>query len=194
MNEPSNNAQAAFIQVAGKKIESLDNKIEAIEGEMASIPACTAAVNKLIAVVESREPNKAALETLSTNLANCTQLLKQPQQLVTRHEHRLSTKIWLMAGFFLILCLACAGWYNTANKLDNYIANDTKWRYLKLDTARKSFQIYLLSIDSFYNSSIDLRKTVLAQEEQNRLNFERLQEAAQLKAQAKELEIKAKKK
>jgi hypothetical protein len=113
---------------------------------------------------------------------------------ITIHEHRLSTKIWLTAGFFLVLCLACSGWYNTANKLDNYIANDTKWRYLKLDTARKSFQIYLLSIDSFYNSSVDLRKTVLEQEEQNRLNFERLQQAAQLKAQAKELEMKAKKK
>ena len=38
---------------------------------------------------------------------------------------------------------------------------------------------------SFYNSSVDLRKTVLAQEEQNRVNFERLQEAAVLKAQKK---------
>lgn len=194
MTEPSYNSAGAFIQIAGKKIESLDNKIEAIEAEMASIPACTAAVNKLIAVVETREPNNEALETLSNNLANCMQLLKQPQLLVTRHEHKLSTKIWITAAVFLILCLAFTGWYNTANKLDNYIANDTKWRYLKLDTARKSFQIYLLSIDSFYNSRVDLRKTVLAQEEQNRLNFERLQEAAQLKAQAKELEIKAKRK
>ncbi|MEO5683201.1 MAG: hypothetical protein ABIQ88_11210 [Chitinophagaceae bacterium] len=74
---------------------------------------------------------------------------------------------WKLGGFFLILCLICTGWYNTADKLDNYIANDTKWRYLKLDTVRKSFLIYLLSIDSFYNSNADLRKTVLAQEEQN---------------------------
>lgn len=37
-----------------------------------------------------------------------------------------------------------------------------------------------------------MRKNVLAQEEQNRLNFERLQQAALLKAEAKDLEEKAK--
>jgi hypothetical protein len=45
-------------------------------------------------------------------------------------------------------------------------------------------------VDSLYNANTDMRKTVLAKEEQNRLNFERLQQAPLLKEQAKELEKK----
>jgi len=80
------------------------------------------------------------------------------------------------------------GWYLAGSRLAGYIANDTKYRYLRLDTAQKGLQFYLYHIDSFYATYPDLRKKMLQTEEQHRINFERLQRAERLKAEAKDLE------
>lgn len=80
------------------------------------------------------------------------------------------------------------GWYLTGSRLAGYIANDTKYRYLRLDTAQKGLQFYLYHIDSLYATYPDLRKKMLQTEEQYRINFERLQRAERLKAEAKDLE------
>lgn len=74
------------------------------------------------------------------------------------------------------------------------MANDTKYRQLRLDTAQKSLQIYLDQVDSLYIARPDMRKIVLEKEEEYQTNFERLQKAEQLKAEAKELERPVKRK
>jgi hypothetical protein len=134
------------------------------------------------------------LSDISEQLRTCARLMQMPKEPQTVRHPYFVKLVLSTAGLFLLVCFLCSGWYTTSSKLDNYIANDTKYRYLKLDSSRKPLQIFIMTIDSFYNANTEMRKNVLAQEEQNRLNFERLEQAALLKAQAKELEEKAKKK
>ena len=110
------------------------------------------------------------------------------------HHHHVQKIIWITAGLFIILSLVCAGWYSTYKKLDGYIANDTKYWELRLDTANRGLQSYLDFTDSLYNVNPVLRNIVLLKEENNRINYERLQRAKRLKAEAKDLENAAKKK
>lgn len=63
------------------------------------------------------------------------------------------------------------------NKLDGYLANDTKYRRLKSDTTQKGLQLYLYRLDSLYDFQPDMRKVVLEIEEEHRQNFERLQKS-----------------
>ncbi len=200
MNEQTSNPNAAFTEIAAHKIESQDKKIDEIGGQLKLIAENTAAVNKLITVIESKEvavgkntfANEKIIE-LSTKLENAILSFNQPRENIIRHHHHFPKITWATIGLFLLVCLLGSAWYMTNSKLDNYIAGDTKYRYLKLDSSRKPLQIFLLTIDSFYNANTEMRKTVLAQEEQNKLNFERLEQAALLKEQAKELEKKVNK-
>ena len=59
------------------------------------------------------------------------------------HHHHVPKLICITAGLSIVVTLVCAGWYSTSNKLDEYIANDTKYRQLRLDTAYKGLQSYL---------------------------------------------------
>lgn len=76
----------------------------------------------------------------------------------------------------------------THKKLSGYIANDTKYRLLRLDTAHHSLQLFLDQADSSYQIDPDLRKTVAETEKQRRVNFERLLKAGRLRNEAKMLE------
>ena len=67
------------------------------------------------------------------------------------HHHHVKKIIWITAGLFILLSLVCAGWYSTYKKLDGYIANDTKYRELRLNTANRGLQSYLDFTDSLYN-------------------------------------------
>jgi hypothetical protein len=58
---------------------------------------------------------------------------------------------------------------------------------MRLDTTQRSLQIYLDRIDSLYDTHPDMRKVILKAEKQKRINFERLERARHLKAEAKAL-------
>ncbi len=76
----------------------------------------------------------------------------------------------------------------TGSKLDSFMANDTKYRQLRLDTTKRQLQIYLDKIDSLYIARPDMRKIVLEKEEEYQINFEQLQKAERLKVEAKIIE------
>ena len=61
-----------------------------------------------------------------------------------------------------------------------------------LATANRGLQSYLDFTDSLYNVNPVLRNIVLLKEENNHINYERLQRAKRLKAEAKDLENAAK--
>ncbi len=70
-----------------------------------------------------------------------------------------------------------------------YKANDTKYRYLKLE-ADPGLNKWLSIIDSLYIVNPKMREAVIAKEEQNQRNFEMMQQALQMEKEAKELKQK----
>jgi hypothetical protein len=134
------------------------------------------------------------MQEFTTMLDTGIRILKYPVETKTLHHHHIPKLAWIVASLFIVLAVVCAGWYMTDNKLESFITNDTKYRYLRINTSQKGLQRFLDRIDSLQQSNIDLRKFVLQTEEKNRLDLEMLQKAERSKTEAKELENKARKK
>lgn len=113
-----------------------------------------------------------------------------PQKIV--HHHYVPKIIWLAAGLFVAVALVAAGWYMTAGKLDGYIASDTKYRYLKLDTGNIYLQKLLYRVDSLSRNNVSMRDAVVNKEQEYRKNFELLQKASQMNTEAENLKADAK--
>jgi hypothetical protein len=194
MNEQTNNTNAAFMELTSKKIDVQDKKIVAIEEEIKNIPDNANLIGDLIAKVDALPKELSSsfsidkLDEFGKRLDDGIHFLKLPLQNKVVHQHHVPKIIWIAAGLFIVLALVCAGWYNTYNKLDASIANDSKYRYLKLDTVNKNLQIYMFMVDSLYITDVNFRSKVIYSEEQNLRNFDLLQKAYQLKSQAKNLE------
>ena len=133
------------------------------------------------------------LQELSQYLQQNIMLFKNPTPQRVIHHHHINKLIWLAAGLFVGLTLLSVGWYATYEKLDGYIANDTKYRSLKLDTANIYLQKMLYRTDTLYQKNANMREMVMNMEEEYRNNFELLQKASQMNAEAENLKAGAKK-
>jgi len=134
------------------------------------------------------------MRQLSENLTAGILLIKSPPPQKVIHHHQVPKLLWVAAGLLLALCVTCSGWFMAARKLRGFIANDTKYRWLRLDTTRRNFQIYLQEADSLYRTQPDLRETVVETENRYLENIGRLEKAVRLKEEARDLEKKAREK
>lgn len=198
MSEQTNNTNAAFMEVTSKKMELVDKKMLAIEEKIKNIPDNANLIGHLITKVDAlREEFSSSfsmdrLDEFGKRLDEGIHFLKLSPQNKVVHQHHVPKIIWIAAGLFIVLALVCAGWYNTYNKLDASIANDSKYRYLKLDTANKNLQRYMFLVDSFYAADVNFRSKVIYSEERNLKNLALLQKAYQLKSEVKDLEKRVK--
>jgi hypothetical protein len=130
------------------------------------------------------------LQKLSEISERNNQLQKIAQETKVIHHHHISKGIWAAIILFILLSLESAGWLSTVSKLDQYSENDTKYRFMRLDTSAKNLQIYLDSTDARYKSDPNMKNMVINLEDQYKKNMERLEKAEQLKQEAKDLENK----
>lgn len=132
------------------------------------------------------------MSDLSRKLDRCTHALENPAEKKEHHIHHFRWPLGAAAGVFLLLVLAVAGLYVNHQKLQQYIANDTKYRSLKM-IGNKDLEVLLHSEDSTYLADPDMRKQVLEQEAERKRWLKLLQEAGEKEKQADELKAKAKK-
>ncbi len=132
-----------------------------------------------------------AMHELFQKLSALNQKLSQPLQQKVEHHHHVN-KIIVAAGvLFIAVCFLCSGWYNTVQKLDGYIENDTKYRYLRLDTAQVFLQRYLDKADKEYTHNPKLRDSVITREKENLKNMKLLFEAYRKTREAEKLRSEA---
>ena len=201
MNDQNNNTSPAFMDATTQKFAEQDKKMGLMEEKINRIPNNTEALEKiqksLDAIRTDAKANRVPMEKLiyvSSQLDQAIGVLKHPVKNEVRHHHYIPKLLWISCGVFLILTLVCAGWYNTSGKLDQYIANDTKYRLLRLDTSKKDLQFWLDQTDSIYTVRADLRSRILEAETKYQQNMERLIKAERLKNEAKVLEKAARRK
>lgn len=175
------------------EIQQLEEKINNIPDHKELLAEVKTRLDELKTVIGKISFPEKDIQQLSASLQASMSLLRQPIRNDIRHHHHVPKVIGVAAGLFIVLAVVCAGWYNTVRKLDGFVANDTKYRHLKLDTAQETLQLYLDKVDELYKSQSDMRKVVLATEEEYRENFERLKKAERLKSEAKTLEKAARK-
>lgn len=152
-----------------------------------------AGLDKVNTAIQQIAFPKNEMKILEDKLDKNILLLQNPLPQKTVHHHYVSKVTWIAIGLFLALILVCTAWYMTADKLDGYIANDTKYRHLKLDTGNVIVQKHLYKTDSLFRANPALRDSVIETEEEYRRNFELLQKATHMKTEAETLKQEAKK-
>ncbi len=150
MNEDENNTSAAFREVVLKKVESQDKQIAALDEKVNNIPDNMEQIQMVISTLEGLrhdvQSNRFPIEKVQDFIARLdlnTSLLKAPVKKEIVHHHHIPKIILISVGFLSPFPWCASGWYMTSSKLDGYIANDTKYRQLRLDTSIRSLQHYL---------------------------------------------------
>lgn len=114
--------------------------------------------------------------------------LQAPPPATVVHHHHVHKIIIATIGLLLLVLLLTYQLMSKSDKLDDYMASDTKYRYIKLDMAEKPPGTYLRRLDSLYDANPDLRDSILKVEQLKQERIERLLEAQELKRRARELE------
>lgn len=176
-------------------IESQD--IEIIKERVETFSVNTETLKELHTQFNSVEKNiqkilfpEKEVRQLSFDLNRAISILQQPIKNDVVNHHHVPKLVWITTGLFLVLCIVCSAWYITSTKLDNYIAGDTKYRYLKLDND-KTLQRLLFITDSLYNLNPKMRDDVIRIEEDNKERLELQQEADEKQKEADALRLKA---
>jgi hypothetical protein len=176
-----------------RKMEELKVKAEVIPSYIDVLSQVKIGMEGLRTDVQKISFPENKIGELFERLAKSIGLFEKPVTQKITHHHHISKIIWATATLFLVLCLVSAGWYSTYNKLDYYKANDTKYRYLKLE-ANRSLGKWLNMLDSLYIVNTKMRDEVIQKEERKQRDFEIMQQALQMEKEAKELMKKVKKK
>ncbi|MBZ4189351.1 hypothetical protein [Niabella beijingensis] len=127
------------------------------------------------------------IEVLRRELSVVREQLAEPLIQKLEHHHHVHKIIVATGALFVTVCLLCCGWYNTNQKLGQFQENDTKYRLIRLDTALVPMQRYLDKVDQIYTCNPKLRDSVIAQEEENKRNMERLEKAYRMNQEAEKL-------
>ena len=191
MEEKDKNIGDAFMEVVMNKIEKQDKKISGIEEKFQDFAPLPKQLDKLTQFIDqskvSRDnlqtveaKSKELLEALQDTRAAIVDTRKQPIQ----HHHRFPKLLWVTAGLLIALSISISDLCMTYKKLNGYIANDSKYRYLKLDTTWHQKRLYTL--DSIYNADPDFRKRVIEMEEDRQYRLEESSKAALLRKEAEE--------
>ena len=171
-------------------IDAIKEKIETLPGNLDVLKDLRTQLSSVENTIQKISFPEKEIRQLSIDLNRATSILHQPLKNEVVNHHHVPKLVWITAGLFLILCLVCSGWYLTNSKLENYIASDTKYRYLKLDTDNV-LQKLLLITDSLYFQNPKMRDDVIEIEEDNNERTELQQEAEEKQKEADALKVKA---
>jgi len=136
---------------------------------------------------------KEKVVTLTAALSQNIQMMKTPRTENLIHHHHVSKVIYIVIALLVVVAVLSMGWLSTADKLNQYKAADTKYRFLKLQDS-KSIQQLLTTTDSIYYGNPTLRDSVLRQEQLKNDRLEMLRLATEQEQSARELRKKAGKK
>lgn len=154
-----------------EKVNAQEKKISDMQPALKDVPRNTAEIERVkkemqeikTSIQDISFPVKE-MQELSDQLEESIRLLRQPVTDKVLHHHYVPKVIWIATGLFIVLALVCAGWYATANKLDQYKENDIKYRYLKVNNSPPLRQLLNIT-DSLYRNDENFRSYVIQVEE-----------------------------
>ncbi len=161
-----------------EKAESLDKKITDLQGAVKMIPRQADDIQRINKDVETFKTDLKKIsypmneiKELTSRLKEVEKLFRQPLTREVFHHHHVPKIIWVTACLFIGLTLVITKWLQAKEKLNGFVANDTKYRYLKL-SKDLYLQHVLFGTDSLYQAEEGLRDSVQNWEEIIRRRFE----------------------
>jgi len=165
-----------------EKAEQHHKRLDEIEQSIKLLPDYSDDVENMKKEVAILQTNvngihfpKDEINELSNQLKISIATLKRPITNEHHHHHYIPKAIFLAAGLFVFVCLLSIGWYHTAQNLEQYKANDTKYRYLKL-RGGAGLQAILYLADSVYFANSNLRDSVITGELRTQREIEILEQ------------------
>lgn len=178
------------LNIESQVVETIRERLETLPDNNESLNGLSTQLNSIEKTIQKISFPEKEVHQLSFDLNRATSILQQTVKNEVVHHHDVPKLLWITASLFLMLCLVCSGWYATHDKLENYIAGDTKYRYLKLDS-NKSLQKLLFFTDSLYYLNPKMRDDVIRIEEENQARAELRQQADEKQKEADALRLKA---
>jgi hypothetical protein len=199
MEEKDTGIGEAFIEVIRNKMEKQDKKIADMEELMQVLVQMNDKLSGVASLLErlcdSRmKPDSQEIDAdkLLEALQDTNTLLQKTQKQTIQHHHHFAKPTWIIISLFLVATLVISDLYMTYKKLDDYMANDIKHRFLKLDTTSYPLQKRLYLVDSLYNARPHFRGEVIGMEDERQYRLEELSKALSLRKEAEEHEKNAK--
>lgn len=196
----NNLSNEAFNEIVVAKIGQQEKQIESLRRQLDKTPNLSLQTEQILTALESLKTeikntrlSDNRMASLSVQLDKLSHQLSVPLNSRVVHHHYVPKLFWIAIILVILVVISSSGWYITYGKLENYTANDTKYRMLRLDTALMPLQHYLDKLDSLQAKDPGMRERVIQKEKEYRRNAERLQKALRLKQEANELEQAARK-
>ena len=107
------------------------------------------------------------MEVLQQALDRHAQLFEKPLVKTVHYRHFLSKPLWVLLVTGVVLGLMGYGWMRTAARVDQYRANDSKWRYIAL--TRDTLVLHKVErINRDYLADPEAFKKLVGEEEERR--------------------------
>lgn len=113
-------------------VDAIQEKIECLPENLNALKDLHTQLSSVENIIQKISIPEKEVKELSLDLNRLTSILKQPVKNEVINHHHVPKLVWITASLFVIVCIVCSGWYATHDNLQNYIAGDTKYRYLKL--------------------------------------------------------------
>jgi len=152
------------LQAQEERLSQVENGIKIVPQHSKDIAEIQKDTQEIVSIGREQNTIMERLHKFSTALEITAHLLRHPVPSKVEHHHHLPKIAWLAAGLFLALCLVCSGWYMTAGRLEQYKANDIKYRKLKLVVDSASRQ-RLYRLDSTYLADPDKMEKYVKEQE-----------------------------
>ena len=177
------------LDVSERKLDELIERLEHSPNYTTTLNQIENKVGLVATCIQRIGIPQKEMQELTEMIATNIDLMQHPIKQEIRHHHHATKTIWIAAALFLIVCMEGGALYKATNNLQQYKANDTKYRYLKLQD--NSVLNKLLSFtDSLYAVSATMHDGIIAREEENQKKLEMLRRAIQLEKEARELKKK----
>ncbi|MHA4808477.1 hypothetical protein ACX0G9_10225 [Flavitalea flava] len=172
-------------QTLGEAVAGLGSGLDKNSGEVRKLTQLITEVKKIVAELSDKLsfPVKG-VEEVKNVLREHAAKFQEPYEKTVHHKHFMGKTIWILCGLIQLVLLVGFFWNKQRERANQYLDNDSKWRWLKLtsdpsllNSTARADSVYLTNPESF-------RKIVYEEEERRKALFEK-----QLQRQENEMEI-----
>jgi hypothetical protein len=164
------------IQEQTSKADHLNPQLEAIRNELHQIRK-----GDLFSQILTQE-----IKAIKAPINGVLRLLDAPMEHTNTHHHHFPKLLWITIALLFLCVFLIMGWNNSSNKVDNYIVNDSKYRFLQLQEG-KNLQTKLKWVDSLYKVRPNMLDSVNSLEQDRNAKLEMIRQAIEMENQAKEM-------
>lgn len=135
----------------GRKMEQLIKTNESIDAEVKKIS-------------QNLDLPTQMIDSLKQQLQEHQKLFERPLQKTVHHRHFLGWPIIVIACLFIITCASVTFGISQYRRIDRYMANDTKWRNIKLSKDSLVYNAVKQTADDYLSNPDRMLKDVEAEE------------------------------